>query len=148
MEAKGIKDARERIYVSDRCHINFDLFAAVDSLEEAALGAKAIGSTKRGIGPCYSAKAARSGVRLAELFNEEVFEKRLRNLEAGYRKKYGDLLKYDVEDEIARFKEYRVGLADRVIDAVAFMSDAQAKNAKILCEGSQALMLDIDLWVL
>lgn len=131
--------------MSDRCHINFDLFAAVDSLEEAALGAKAIGSTKRGIGPCYSAKAARSGVRLAELFNEEVFEKRLRNLEAGYRKKYGDLLKYDVEDEIARFKEYRVGLADRVIDAVAFMSDAQAKNAKILCEGSQALMLDLDL---
>ncbi|KAI1080424.1 adenylosuccinate synthetase [Whalleya microplaca] len=144
VEAKGIKDARDRIFVSDRCHINFDLHAAVDGLEEIELGANAVGTTKRGIGPCYSTKAARSGVRLAEMFDEELFERKLRQLAAGYKKRYGDLLKYDVEEEIARFKGYRVALANHIVDAVAFMADAQDKKANILVEGSQALMLDID----
>lgn len=144
VEAKGIKDARERIFVSDRCHINFDLHAAVDGLEEVELGKNAVGTTKRGIGPCYSSKAARSGIRISEMFDEELFERKLRQLAAGYQKRYGDLLKYDVEEEINRFKEYRPKLADRVVDAVAFMKDAQEKNAKILVEGSQALLLDLD----
>jgi hypothetical protein len=144
IEAKGIKDARDRIYVSDRCHINFDLHAAVDGLEEVELGANAIGTTKRGIGPCYSSKAARSGIRLAEMFNAGLFERKLRQLAAGYKKRYGDLLQYDVEEEITRFKQYRLALADHVIDAVAFMKDAQEREANILVEGSQALMLDID----
>lgn len=144
VEAKGIKDARERIFVSDRCHINFDLHAAVDGLEEIELGNNAVGTTKRGIGPCYSTKAARSGIRVAEMFDEELFERKLRQMAAGYQKRYGDLLKYDVEEEINRFREYRPKLADRVVDAVAFMRDAQEKNAKILVEGSQALLLDLD----
>jgi adenylosuccinate synthase len=144
IEAKGIKDARDRTYVSDRCHINFDLHAAVDGLEEIELGANAVGTTKRGIGPCYSTKAARSGIRLAEMFNEGLFERKLRQLAAGYKKRYGDLLQYDVEEEITRFKQYRLALADHVIDAVTFMKDAQERQANILVEGSQALMLDID----
>jgi len=144
IEAKGIKDARDRIYVSDRCHINFDLHAAVDGLEEVELGANAVGTTKRGIGPCYSTKAARSGIRLAEMFNEGLFERKLRQLAAGYKKRYGDLLQYDVEEEITRFKQYRLALADYVVDAVEFMKDAQERQAYILVEGSQALMLDID----
>ncbi|RFU73665.1 adenylosuccinate synthetase [Trichoderma arundinaceum] len=110
IEAKGIKNARQRIFVSDRCHINFDLHAAVDGLEEAELGAAAVGTTQRGVGPACGS----------------------------------DLLEYDVEEEIARFKEYRVSLADYVIDAVEFMKDAQDKQVKILVDGSQALMLDID----
>lgn len=144
IEAKGIKDARDRIYVSDRCHINFDLHAAVDGLEEVELGANAVGTTKRGIGPCYSTKAARSGIRLAEMFNVGLFERKLRQLAAGYKKRYGDLLQYDVEEEITRFKQYRLALADHVVDAVVFMKDAQERQANILVEGSQALMLDID----
>lgn len=121
VEAKGIKDARSRILVSDRCHINFDLHAAVDGLEEIELGKNAVGTTKRGIGPCYSTKASRSGIRLAEMFDKELFERKLRQLEAGYKKRYGDLLKYDVEEEIKRFDEYRVKLQDHVVDAVEFM---------------------------
>jgi adenylosuccinate synthase len=144
IEAKGIKDARDRIYVSDRCHINFDLHAAVDGLEEVELGANAVGTTKRGIGPCYTTKAARSGIRLAEMFNGGLFERKLRQLAAGYKKRYGDLLQYDVEEEITRFKQYRLALADYVVDAVEFMKDAQERQANILVEGSQALMLDID----
>lgn len=170
VEAKGIKDARSRILVSDRCHINFDLHAAVDGLEEIELGNNAVGTTKRGIGPCYSTKASRSGIRLAEMFDKELFERKLRQLEAGYKKRYGDLLTYDVEEEIKRFDEYRVKLQDHVVDAVEFMvrvqfgdqfgvallrvwtlltnnavqNHAQETNKKILVEGSQALLLDLD----
>lgn len=104
LEAKGHQGVRERILVSDRCQINFDLHAAVDGLEEVELGALATGTTERGIGPSYSTKAARSGVRLAEAFDEELFERKLRRLADGYKKRYGDLLKYDVEDEIARWR--------------------------------------------
>jgi adenylosuccinate synthase len=125
-------------------HINFDLHAAVDGLEEVELGSNAVGTTKRGVGPAYATKASRSGVRIAEMFDEELFERKLRQLAFGFKKRYGDLLKYDVEEEIARFKEYRVSLANYVVDAVEFMKDAQEKQAKILVEGSQALMLDID----
>lgn len=143
VEAKGIKDARSRILVSDRCHINFDLHAAVDGLE-IELGKNAVGITKLGIGPCYSTKASRSGIRLTEMFDKELLERKLRQLEAGYKKRYGDLLTYDVEDEIKRFDEYRVKLQGHVVEAVEFMNHAQETNKKILVEGSQALLLDLD----
>lgn len=104
LEAKGLEGARQRILVSDRCQINFDLHAAVDGLEEVELGALATGTTRSGIGPSHSTKAVRSGVRLAEAFDEELFERKLRRLADGYKKRYGDLLKYDVEDEIARWR--------------------------------------------
>ncbi len=109
----------------------------MDGLEEIRARRERGRHQKRGIGPCYSTKAARSGVRLSEMFNEELFERKLRQLATGFKKRYGDLLKYDVEEEIGRFRKYRVDLADRVVDAVAFMRDAQERQAKILVEGSQ-----------
>lgn len=144
LENKGLQNVHDRILISDRCQIDFDLHVAVDGLEEVELGAKSIGTTKRGIGPTYSTKASRSGVRLSEVFDEEKFESKLRNLAAGFKKRYGDLLEYDVEDEIARFKEYREKLRRYSIDAAPFLADVQKKNASILIEGANALMLDID----
>ncbi|KAK4210349.1 adenylosuccinate synthetase [Rhypophila decipiens] len=144
LEEKGLTDVHGRILVSDRCQVNFDLHAAVDGLEEVELGSRAIGTTGRGIGPSYSTKAARSGVRVHDIFNEEVFERKLRQLAAGYKKRFGDLLQYDVEEEIARFKEYRPKLAKYCVDAVQYMKQAQDRNYKILIEGANALMLDID----
>jgi adenylosuccinate synthase len=96
--------AAARIRISDRAHVVFDLHQLVDGLEEVALGTGLLGTTKKGIGPAYSSKASRSGVRVAEVFDEAVFERRLRALADGYRRRYGELLQYDVEDEIARFK--------------------------------------------
>ncbi|CEI67462.1 unnamed protein product [Fusarium venenatum] len=145
LDDKGLPNVYDRILVSDRVHINLDLHLAVDGLEEVELGKNKIGTTGRGIGPCYSTKAARSGIRLAEIFNEELFESKLRRLASGYAKRYGDLLKYDVEDEIARFREYRPKLAKFAIDAVPFMQSAQENNMKILVEGANALMLDLDV---
>lgn len=122
----------------------FDFHQLVDGLEEVELGGKSIGTTRKGIGPSYSTKAARSGVRVSEIFNEELFEKRIRELAAGYKKRYGDLLTYDVEEEITRFKGYRKDLAQYVVDQVPLMDSAQKANTPMLIEGANALMLDLD----
>ncbi|GAW20060.1 Adenylosuccinate synthetase [Xylariales sp. No.14919] len=144
LEAKGLTGVRERILVSDRCQVNLDLHAAVDGLEEIELGERKIGTTGRGIGPSYSTKAARSGIRVHEIFDQETFEAKLRTLANGYRKRFGDILKYDVEDEIRRFREYRPKLAGFCVDAVHLIQNTQKHNAKFLVEGANALMLDID----
>jgi adenylosuccinate synthase len=144
LASKGLEKVHERILISDRCHVNFDLHGAVDGLEERELGANSIGTTKRGIGPAYASQAARSGVTINEVFDEEVFERKLRLLAQGYKKRYGELLEYDVEAEIAKFKDFRPRLANYVVDAVALVDDAQKRGTKILVEGSQAIMLDIN----
>ncbi|KAI1252657.1 hypothetical protein MGN70_004860 [Eutypa lata] len=141
---KGLTHAPERILISDRCHIITDLHVRVDGLEEQELGGRNIGTTKRGVGPTYTSQAARNGITISEMFNEETFERKLQILAAGYKKRYGDLLEYDVEDEIERFKTYRPEIANYVVDAVPLIADAQKKGTKILVEGAQALMLDIN----
>ena len=86
----------------------------------------------------------RSGIRIADVFDEAVFETKLRRLVHGFRKRFGDLLQYDVEDEIARYKGYRERLQALVVDQIPLLDSAKAQNAKILVEGANALMLDID----
>ena len=103
LEKKGLKNVRERILISDRAQCCLDLHSVVDGLEEVELGGKSIGTTKKGIGPAYSTKAARSGIRMSEIFNKEIFDGKLKELARSYKKRYGDLLQYDVENEIKVF---------------------------------------------
>jgi adenylosuccinate synthase len=144
LEEKGLKHARKNLLVSDRAQVNLELHARVDGLEEKELAGNKIGTTGRGIGPSYSNKAARNGIRVHEIFDQEHFEAKLRKLAAGYKKRFGDLLEYDVEEEIARFREYRERLPEFVVDAVSYMHSAQERGYNILIEGANALMLDID----
>lgn len=83
------------------------------------MGGKSIGTTRKGIGPAYSTKAARSGVRICEVFNEQLFNQRLRELAAGFKKRYGDLLKYDVEEEISRFNVSSRHYGEHVTDSIS-----------------------------
>ncbi|KAK4069019.1 hypothetical protein Trihar35433_5598 [Trichoderma harzianum] len=140
LEEKGLPNVYDRILVSDRVHINFDLHAAVDGLEEIELGANITVN-----GPSYSTKAARSGIRLADVFDQELFESKLRRLAHGYKARYGDLLKYDVEEEIERFRGYRTELAKYAIDGLSFMYSAQTSNMNIIIEGANAVMLDLSM---
>lgn len=103
LEQKGLTNAHERVFISDRAHVCFDLHSVVDGLEEARLGGRKVGTTGKGIGPCYSDKAARRGVRVGEVLEEGVFEQKLRSLHAGYTARFGEL-EYDLEEEIRRFK--------------------------------------------
>ena len=143
LEFKGIPRVHERIHVSSRCHLNFALHSAVDGLSEEELGKNQIGTTKKGIGPTYSTKASREGLRVIDMYHES-FEEKLRLLAEGYRKRYGSLLKYSVEDELQKFKTYKEQLRPYVIDAVEYMKTVEENKRSVLVEASQALLLDVD----
>eukprot|EP00128_Syssomonas_multiformis_P001601 Colp12_sorted_trinity150504_noHs@23286 len=64
-EAKGLKNTTSRLKVSDRAHIVFDLHQQVDGLQEVEKGKGSIGTTRKGIGPCYASKANRNGIRIS-----------------------------------------------------------------------------------
>ncbi|KAL2687578.1 hypothetical protein Neosp_005139 [[Neocosmospora] mangrovei] len=172
LEDKGLVAVHDRILVSDRVNVLLDMYIAVDGLEERELGVSeiivekqqlkstpdgAIGTTKRatlseqrdltsatGIGPCYQASRARNGIKLTDVFHPELFEQKVRRLADGYQKRFGELFDYDIKAELARFDEYRETLKKYVVDGVSFMRSAQQSDMKIVIEGANALMLDID----
>lgn len=102
------------------------------------LGNEQIGTTKRGIGPSYSTKASREGLRLIDLYSDS-FERKLRKLANEYRQRYGDLLQYDVEAELRLCNESKEKLRPFIVDAVEYMRVAQESKKSVLVEGSQAL---------
>lgn len=71
-EAKGLHDWQNRLIVSDRAHLVFDFHQQVDGLQEAekANTGKSLGTTKKGIGPCYASKATRNGIRVCDLLGD------------------------------------------------------------------------------
>lgn len=163
LEEKGLEGVRDRILISDRAHVCFDLHGVVDGVAEDKSkgiegGKGMIGTTRKGIGPCYSDKVARRGVPFWMLVNDEQrWEKRLRDLEAAYRSLYGDaaLKGYDVEKEIEKLKEWRQELQRYVVNQTPLLANAVgtrtattngpgAGKTNILIEGANALLLDID----
>ncbi|KAG0016940.1 hypothetical protein BGZ82_000896 [Podila clonocystis] len=142
LEKKGL-DCTGRLFVSDRAHLVFDVHQIIDGLKELELGRGSIGTTRKGIGPTYSSKASRSGLRVHHLYNFEEFADKFRTLVANKHKRYG-AFDYDVEAEIARYKVLAEKLKPYVIDSVYYMNKAIKGNKKVLVEGANALMLDLD----
>ena len=112
-------DCTNRLFISDRAHLVFDFHQIVDGLKEVELGGSrylclffylqlfltlsSIGTTKKGIGPAYSGKASRSGLRIHHLFDHEQFAEKFRKVIEGRFKRYGSF-EYDTEGEIQRYK--------------------------------------------
>ncbi|KAL2708637.1 Adenylosuccinate synthetase [Kluyveromyces marxianus] len=153
LEKKGLKNARSRLFISSRAHLVFDFHQRTDKLRELELSGaskdgKNIGTTGKGIGPTYSTKASRSGIRVHHLVNDdpnawEVFETRYRRLLETRQKRYGPF-EYDADEELRRYKVYKEQLKHFVVDSIPFLHNAIELNKKILVEGANALMLDID----
>ncbi|CCH61974.1 hypothetical protein TBLA_0G00240 [Henningerozyma blattae CBS 6284] len=153
LEKKGLKDCRQRLFISSRAHIVFDFHQRTDKLREFELkntskNHKNIGTTGKGIGPTYSTKASRSGIRVHHLVNDDpnswdLFVTKYKRLLETRMKRYGEF-EYDFEAELNRFKQYKTLLKPFVVDSVVFMHKAIKANKKILVEGANALMLDID----
>ncbi|RKP31292.1 Adenylosuccinate synthetase [Metschnikowia bicuspidata] len=149
LEKKGLQN-RGRLFVSSRAHLVFDFHQRTDKLKEAELSTtkKSIGTTGKGIGPTYSTKASRSGLRVHHLTSQEPgawedFKVRYRRLVESRYKRYGQF-SYDAEEELARYEKYRELLRPFVVDSIDFIHEAIAAKKKILVEGANALMLDID----
>ncbi|KAF9432477.1 phosphoribosylaminoimidazole carboxylase ade2 [Entomortierella beljakovae] len=142
LEKKGL-DCTGRLFVSDRAHLVFDIHQTIDGLKELELGRGSIGTTRKGIGPTYSSKASRSGIRIHHLYNWPEFEEKFRTLVANKHKRYG-AFEYDVEAELVRYKELAEKIRPYVIDSVYYINKAIKSNKRVLVEGANALMLDLD----
>ncbi|KAF8912242.1 P-loop containing nucleoside triphosphate hydrolase protein [Gymnopilus junonius] len=142
LESQGL-DCKGRVFVSDRAQLVFDFHQIVDGLKEVELGGSSIGTTKKGIGPAYSGKASRSGLRVHHLFDHDTFAQKFRKLVEGRFKRYGHF-EYDTEGEIQRYKALAERLRPYVIDSVVYVHQAISSGKKVLVEGANALMLDLD----
>lgn len=133
------------IYISDRAHVIFDHHLELDRLNEEALGDKKIGTTKKGIGPAYTDKIARTGMRMCDFVSDE-FPELYKNLLAYKNKQIVDLGGTPIDYD-KTVKEY-MALADiirpMVVDSVSLIGKARKENKNILFEGAQGALLDID----
>jgi adenylosuccinate synthase len=113
-------------------------------LEERRAGkSAAIGTTKKGIGPCYTAKATRStALRVGMLRDWATFEPRLRQAISDHQLMFD--FEFDVEAEVERLKEQSSRMRHMVVDGVYWINDAYRQGKKIITEGANAIMLDID----
>ncbi len=146
LEARGVP-VRERLRVDGRVHLIFPFHRELDAMAEVWRGAGRIGTTGRGIGPTYADKVARTGIRLADVLDEQSFAVRFEALLAEKaaiaEKVYGRRL-----EDPARIAEDVRAAAERlrplVVDGGALLQRADAAGERILFEGAQGSMLDLD----
>jgi adenylosuccinate synthase len=147
-EIQNLKDNNieitNRLFVSDRAHVVFDFHKEIDGFQEDQKGDSKIGTTKRGIGPTYTDKISRNGIRIADLYNTEVLTAKLTNLLARNKKIYG--FEGNVDEYIARYKELADQIKPFVTDTVALLHSKynEPNSAGVLFEGANATFLDID----
>ncbi len=135
------------LVISDRAHVIMPYHMLLDALEEDRKGPNKIGTTRKGIGPCYMDKAARNGIRIADLMDAEEFELRLRPLMEEKNQVItqvygGEAL--DVEEILAQYLAYAEVLRNYVTDTSVVLNDAIDAGSRVLFEGAQGVMLDID----
>lgn len=136
-------DSEGRILLSDRAHIVFDFHQMVDGMKEDKLGRNKIGTTKKGIGPAYASKISRNGLRIGDLQNFEFFEMRFRELTSSHMNAFPGL-EIDVEGQLAYYRSIAPRVAAMTTDTIEYTNDAHATGKRILVEGANATMLDID----
>ena len=137
----------DNLRISDRAHVILPYHIELDRLQEEAKGDKKIGTTIKGIGPAYMDKAARVGIRIADLLDREVFEERLRlNLEDKNRQftKLYDASPMNFEEILEEYYEYGQQIKQYVCDTSVLLNDALDNGKRVLFEGAQGVMLNID----
>ncbi|WP_185873416.1 adenylosuccinate synthase [Blattabacterium cuenoti] len=137
----------DNIFIAKRSHIIMPYHILLDKYKEEYLGKNFIGTTNKGIGPAYEDKISRIGIRMLDFFYPDIFYKKLKNnieLKNIIFKKIYKKPTISVEIIYKKYMEYAKILSSRIIDAVYEIHIALNKNKRILFEGAQAMLLDID----
>lgn len=140
-------DVRGRLFISDQAHIILPYHLLIDELLESAKGSGKIGTTKKGIGPCYADKVARRGIRVVDLMNDKVFRSRLKFilneknilLNKIFRRKG-----LSFQPIYREYQRYRSFLKPFVCNTSVLLDEAHKKHKKVLFEGAQGTLLDVD----
>jgi len=136
-----------RIMVSDRANVIMPYHKILDGAEESYLGKKRIGTTKRGIGPCYSDKIARKGIRVADLLDENLLRDKLESIfpiKEKLAEIYGVRFDFDIDELVEKYTEYGRKMEPYITDTIAELNRAIREGKNILLEGAQGVMLDVD----
>ncbi len=144
-ESEGI--STKNLKIDARAHVIMPYHIELDGLSEAARGKGDIGTTKKGIGPCYTDKAERSGIRMCDLIDTEIFPEKVReNLKI--KNKMIELVyggtPLDPEKVIEEYTAYADRLRPYVCDTVPLLHKAIDEDKEVLFEGAQGILLDID----
>jgi adenylosuccinate synthase len=147
IEAAGL-DCTGRLKISQTAHVVFPYHKLEDQLKDDSLGKLKIGTTARGIGPCYTDKASRSlAIRVADLYHPEIIEEKVKRIVAYKNRLFTALYNsagVSEEEMLRRAKQYAEILKPFVCDTTALLQDAMADGKRLLFEGAQGTLLDID----
>ncbi len=144
LEDNGIK-VEGRLFISHNAHLIMPYHKLLDSISES--GKNKIGTTGRGIGPCYIDKFDRKGIRIVDLLNRDVLEKKLRkNVEEKniLLKKLYDDKGFDIDEIIKEYISFDEAIDSYVTDVPLLLNDAIKEGKNILLEGAQGTLLDVD----
>ncbi len=145
IEEKGMRT--DHVFISRRAHVIMPYHILLDTYREEDEDGTQIGTTKKGIGPCYEDKISRVGIRMVDLLNPEVLrekiEKNLKTKNSLFEKYFGKPT-LDIDEIYNEFIEIGEKLKDRIVDTEVELNQAIHDGKNILFEGAQALMLDID----
>lgn len=146
LEERGIP-VRERLFISEACPLILPYHIALDQARETARGKKAIGTTGRGIGPAYEDKVARRGLRVGDLFDMASFAEKLKEVMEFHNFQLEHFYKAEpvsYESVLEQAQGYADLLTSMVIDVTDELDAARKRGDKIMFEGAQGTMLDID----
>ncbi|MEE9604466.1 MAG: adenylosuccinate synthase [Candidatus Scalindua sp.] len=140
-------NVNRNLFISDRAHVVFPYHKKLDLLIEEQKGDLMIGTTGRGIGPCYTDKIARNGIRIAELYHKEHFKMKLEKTIEEKNRLFVNL--YGAEpiswkEVYEEYSAYADKISSFVCDTIELMAKAISDNKKILFEGAQGTLLDVD----
>lgn len=146
LQSRGI-DVKGRLFISENAHLIFPYHRVIDELKELKKGKSKIGTTKKGIGPCYADKVSRSGIRIIDLLNDNVFKAKLkRNIEEKNKilKVLYDFEGFSFDKVMGDYLRFREKIKDFICDTALLLNNAIAKRKSVLFEGAQGTMLDVD----
>lgn len=146
LHAQGV--STDKLFIDPRCHVIMPWHIVLDGLSEAARGKGDIGTTKKGIGPCYMDKAARVGIRVHDFINPDKFDRAVL-LTGGMKNEYitkiygGEAL--DLSAIIREYSELAAQLKPFVRDTTIITYEALKAGKNVLFEGAQGTLLDLDV---
>lgn len=147
LEGVGVKVTPDKLIISDRAQLIMPYHKILDKLKEKARGKNDIGTTGKGIGPCYTDKFERSGIRVCDLMHPEVFKEKLKEnveMKNAYITKVlgGEAVSF--EEILNKYLEYGKKLKPYVQDTSVRVYNDIKDNKTVLFEGAQGMLLDID----